>query len=120
MLVLAIDPGITTGVAVLDSTGAVVSSYELSGDPEFVIDELEREAFTCAVIEQGPPGRNNPFLDDLDARLRATFTDACWMRPSEWKGSPRAQQSVDDVRSRHARDAARMGREYLHTLETAG
>lgn len=120
MLLLCVDPGISTGVALLDSSGQVLSTYELSGDPDYIIDKLEQEEPTLVVIERGPAARANPYLDDLDAHLRAIFPDAHWMYPGEWKNTPRAAAPVEGVLSHHARDAVRMGREYLHTLEVAG
>lgn len=110
---LAIDPGMTTGVAVLNSQGEVILATELYGDTDLVVRTLASVQSDDQVIEQGPPNRNNAYLDDLDGRLRQQYPDATWMRPSDWKSTPRAESPVADS-SIHVRDAVRMGREHLH------
>lgn len=123
-MVIAIDPGITTGVAVLDDDGDVSYTYTLRGSAEDVVSNLLVEASTIfdapvtgedIVIEQGPSVRQIPYLDDLDARLRIAFPCATWMRPTEWKDYPGAKDPLGSyvAVSQHARDAARMGRVYL-------
>lgn len=124
-MLLSIDPGLTTGVAVLNYRGEVILATELFGDPALI-------ARTCAgiphqdeVIEQGPTNRNNPYLDNLDGRLREEFPEATWMRPADWKPTPRAFTPIPrrTVNSVHVHDAIRMGREHLHrtghSLDTA-
>jgi hypothetical protein len=114
MILLAIDPGITTGVALLDHDGSVIESYEVNGDEaKAMVDLIAKEVHQAVVIERGPASRSNPFLDELDGWLRASFPDAVWMYPGEWKGTPRSQQEVNGVPSHHAKDAVRMGREFL-------
>jgi hypothetical protein len=120
MILLAIDPGITTGVALLDHDGSIIESYEVKGDEAYAIVALiADETYHDVVIEQGPASRDNRFMDELDGWLRAVFPDAHWLLPGEWKGTPRAMQKVDGVLSHHAKDAVRMGREYLYILSTA-
>lgn len=114
VILLAIDPGITTGVALLDYDGSVIESYEVNGDEAYAIVALiAEETSNEVVIERGPAARSNTFLDELDGWLRAVYPDARWMYPGEWKGTPRAMQDVSGVLSHHAKDAVRMGREYL-------
>lgn len=116
-MLLSIDPGLTTGVAVLNHQGEVILANELSGDPHLIVATLAEIPHEDEVIEEGPPNRNNPFLDDLDGRLRTQFPDATWMRPTEWKSTPRARSPIPrKVSSVHVKDAIRMGREHLHRL----
>ena len=119
MILLAIDPGITTGVALFDDE-SVIETYETSGEPYEVVALIAQEPAHEVVIERGPASRSNEYMDELDGWLRSVFPDASWMYPGEWKGTPRAQQEVVGVPSHHARDAVRMGREYLfqRTLTT--
>jgi len=123
-VLLAIDPGLTTGVAVLNYRGEVIFANELSGDPDLIVATCAEIPHQDEVIEEGPPNRNNPFLDDLDGRLRAEFPDAVWLRPADWKSTPRASTPIPrrTIRSVHVRDAIHMGREFLHrsghTLDT--
>jgi hypothetical protein len=114
VILLAIDPGITTGVAVLDHDGSIIETYEVKGDEAYAVAAIiAEETSHDVVIERGPGSRNNPFLDELDGWLRALFPDAYWMYPGEWKGTPRSMQEVNGVLSNHAKDAVRMGREFL-------
>jgi hypothetical protein len=123
VILLAIDPGITTGVALLDYDGSILESYEVTGDEaQAVVDLIAKEVHQAVVIEKGPPlVRINAFLEELDRLLHLTFPDAAWMYPGEWKGTPRSMVEVTGVPSKHARDAVRMGREYLfqRTLASA-
>ena len=112
---LAIDPGMTTGVAVLNSSGEVILGTEMRGDPHLIVATLKEIQHEDVVVEEGLPTRDNAYLDDLDAQLRETFPDATWVRPSEWKGTPRSHLALPRrIKSPHVKDAARMGREHLH------
>ena len=113
---LSIDPGLTTGIAVLNYNGEVILANELSGDPDLIARTCAEIPHEDEVIEEGPPNRNNPFLDDLDGRLREQFPEAVWMRPVDWKATPRASSPIPPrtINSIHVRDAIRMGREFLH------
>jgi hypothetical protein len=112
VILLAIDPGIHTGVALFDD-GSVIETYETTGEPYEVAALIAEETAHAVVIERGPPGRANEYMDELDGWLRAVFPNAHWLYPGEWKGTPRALQEVTGVPSLHARDAVRMGREFL-------
>jgi hypothetical protein len=113
LILLAIDPGITTGVALLEYDGSIIQTYEVTGEADDVVACVKQEACHAVVIEKGPLSRANEYLDQLDGLLRAAFPDATWLYPGEWKGTPRALAEVKGVLSHHARDAVRMGREYL-------
>lgn len=114
-MLLAIDPGHTTGVALLTDAGDIVLAHDIA-DPDNAIETLRgmHTDVDGTVIEEGPPSRQDALLDDLDAHLRSFFPWATWMRPSDWKGTPRARLPLPDGMPPHARDAARMGREHLH------
>jgi hypothetical protein len=113
VILLAIDPGIHTGVALFDHDGTIIETYETTGEAYEVAELISKEPAHEVVIERGPQGRTNEYMDELDGWLRAVFPDAHWMYPGEWKGTPRAMQEVTGVPSHHARDAVRMGREFL-------
>ncbi len=119
-MVLAIDPGVTTGVALLNQAGEVILANELRGDPSTVAKVLAEIPAEDVVIEQGPIGygRSSAYLEELDFRLKEVFPNATWLRPVEWKGTPRAQTPVNE-KSVHVKDAVRMGREHIHCLNRA-
>lgn len=116
VLLLSIDPGLTTGVAVLNYRGEVIFATELFGDPDLIARTCAGISHQDEVIEEGPANRNNPYLDDLDGRLREQFPEATWMRPADWKPTPRASTPIPrrTIQSVHVRDAIWMGREFLH------
>jgi len=120
VILLAIDPGIHTGVALFDHDGTIIETYEATGEPYEVAALIGQETYHEVVIERGPASRANEYMDELDGWLRVMFPEAHWMYPGEWKHTPRAQQAVNGVPSHHARDAVRMGREYMfqRTLTT--
>ena len=123
MRALAVDPGITTGIAVVDIQNFVLHTESLQDMRFAALSSMLRflhgkwEVDTV-VIEEGPviERQSSRFLMHLDGTLRDTFPDAVWMRPAEWKPTPRAKLPVPGVRSKHERDAARMGFEHLHRL----
>lgn len=122
-MVLCIDPGHTTGVALVLANGDLHLAFELSGDTGTVTSALsliaEEHSPEDVVIEQGPRTRDNVYMEDLDARLRAQFPDATWLRPVDYKNTPRAQLPINHP-SPHVKDAVRMGREINHRLRRRG
>lgn len=115
-MVLSIDPGVATGVAVLTESGEIIFAYEVSGDARTQVRILAEVATDEVVIEEAPQQQFSPFLNDLHSALREAFPEATWLRPSDWKPTPRGQARVD-TKSAHVKDAVRMGREYLYRKE---
>lgn len=123
MIVLSIDPGITTGIAVIETGGKVLFSSWIQGvepgkdDFHLHLAKIDTD-FRCTdvVIERGPDLERNAsdFLNRQDAVLRQLFPSATWWTPNEWKPTPRGKAMLPHGITIHERDAIRMGLEFVH------
>jgi predicted RNase H-like nuclease (RuvC/YqgF family) len=121
---LGIDPGVTTGWALVDRGGNLVGFGELAEhDLRAGLDEVVRGCHRAArrvevVIEKMPPGEVGRLSDRL-AAVRATIAEVVtetyelpihMVRPTEWKTSRVAKITrwPRPFSSQHAQDAATM------------
>lgn len=114
-MILAFDPGVSTGIAILQDDGSIVNTYVRSFDEmsEEFIDGLARmypKARTVA--EQGPvTGNYRPLTQTIEERLRRAFPSIEWVLPGQWKGHPAAKPSQALPRmTQHEKDAVGLGR----------
>jgi hypothetical protein len=127
---LAIDPGVTTGWALLDDTGAILgTSVWGTGELKVSLDAVIRTAHLSdmtltVVIERMPPGKLGLLEQklgavrrDIDAIVRGTYElETIEVLPGTWKPSrvarttevPREWQGTPLMV--HQKDAIRMGR----------
>lgn len=113
--VVAVDPGVTTGVAVLRSfkgqtrvERTFVSRYPHEGLGE----QLLNVNADYIVAERGPSRRRQPEACLIvEQILYELFPDRVeWVRPAEWKGHPRSALPPGVYpRTLHERDACGMG-----------
>lgn len=126
--VIALDPGITTGVAVLtDPDGVLVATTNWTPDNlarslDVLIRHMHMEGFTLhAVVEQMPRsgGRSEDSLDQVRRTIHETLVEVyevptIYVAPGVWKPSRVARTAVlprkwDDRRlTSHQRDAIKM------------
>lgn len=120
-MILSIDPGVTTGWAVLTGDGAVVESGNLK--PEDVADGLAailmRRAIQAVVVEKFPVGASGGLSDTLrdvvlliDAVLLGARLRPERVTPGVWKTSSEPKVTAPGL-TQHERDAIRMGRWFL-------
>lgn len=111
--ILAIDPGVTTGVALVSPLGDVVRSETLQTSDLHILRAMLREHPDAAVlIEQGPQfeRHNRPSIELVERVVEEDGReDVAWISPSQWKNSPTNKRAVG-VRSKHVKDAVRMAR----------
>jgi hypothetical protein len=121
-MVLAFDPGGTTGVALLDrSTGIILRTEAFT--PSEVLEyarrmEVKRRAFTpvdnfIVVIEKGPEWQqHSPITRSVEVKLRSIFPDAHLVTPNRWKGHP-AAVCKERMTTKHEKDAVRLARWFM-------
>jgi hypothetical protein len=113
--IIAFDPGVTTGVAVLDSKGNIINTMAVN--ERLVVGNAKRLRRKYhdvkVVIEQGPLWRSDSQLTrTVEGELRNIFPDAVLIPPNRWKGHP-AAKCTERMNTTHERDAVRLGRWFL-------
>ncbi len=135
---LCLDPGITTGMALIDSKGELRAStvwgtHELKASLDAMIRALHLTGYSISVvIEKMPPGSYGQLASKLEA-VRHDITrvveetyelPTVYIAPGEWKPSRVAKTAT--VRTwrfngspmmTHQKDAFRMGRYYLDKIQ---
>lgn len=120
VMVVSIDPGVTTGIAVIGDDGSVVDTWSLS-DPEDVSDQLRVLASMYpdadSVGEQPPlwGGHHRPHTQVIEEKVKHFFPDVDWVNPGQWKGHPASKTSDLRGKTQHEKDAAGLGRWYRAT-----
>lgn len=133
-LILSLDPGITTGWAVLDAADGTIIGTSVWGTHELkeTLDLLVRRIFTGGhtvecVVEKMPPGSYGKLATkleavrrDVDFVIRETYElKVTMIPPSEWKPSRVARTRKVPGRfdktplTPHQKDAIRMGWYFL-------
>lgn len=109
---VAIDPGLSTGVAVIHSDGTAVSFTTVAPHDELdrFLDKLDENV--NIVCEQGPRNRRQAdACTPVEARVKQLANPIHWVRPTDWKPNPHARlEPSDKPGTKHERDATRMGR----------
>lgn len=139
VLTLSLDPGITTGWALLDDKGAILGSgnwkpEELDEGLEYVIRQVNRQGLELeAVVEIMAVGRQGPLAVQLeyvrmtiDRIVVQTFgLDVSRYAPGEWKTSRVAARADLPAKwdglglTQHQKDAVVMGRYRIHKRRNA-
>jgi len=112
MRVLAIDPGISTGVVLLESDGSVLQAHTLA---EHSLSSLTTTALLADVIVmERLPEKVEPVLARVVTTLKTWFPDAILIGPGTWK-PVMTTRSIPDLPSIHQRDAYGLGAYYQFT-----
>lgn len=110
MILLSIDPGGTTGVAIFDDRG-LVHTKAFKGPEMF--DFLEMLEPTHVVIEKPPENSYSSYqtlLQFICGRLKDMYPEARWIQPGVWKGCKATRLPRQDFKTTHEWDAACLGR----------
>jgi hypothetical protein len=116
MIVLALDPGPHTGIAVVSNNSAVLyaMTFEMG---EVTVDELRRleELFhPTHVVAEAPPqwgGNNRTATQRVEEAIKEAFPTAEWVQPGQWKPTPPGKAHVRiPGASAHVKDAVRIAR----------
>lgn len=112
MRVLAIDPGISTGVVLLDDDGTVLQAHTLT---EHALSSLTTVALLAdVVVMERLPEKVEPILARIVTVLKTWFPDAVLIGPGTWK-PVMATRMIPDLPSVHQRDAYGLGAYYQFT-----
>lgn len=137
---LCLDPGITTGMALIDADGELRAStvwgtHEVKESLDALVRALHLSGYTITVvIERMPPGSYGQLAAKLEAVRRdiSMIVDETYelpsvlIPPSEWKPSRvaktvtvRGWRFAGTPMMTHQKDAFRMGRYYLDKIQRA-
>lgn len=126
-LILVFDPGGTTGIALLDTSGAILRTEAYS--PSETLAYARRMEVKCrkksldsfaVVIEKGPEWQqHSPITRSVEVKLREIFPDAHLVTPNRWKGHP-ASKCRERLGTRHEKDAVKLGRWFLSHSRSIG
>lgn len=115
---LAIDPGMNTGVSLVDGSGEVVESFTCQSPFLQLREFLKRlDPSVEVVAERGTEfgGHGKALIQQVEEIVRDLCSQVSWVSPSQWKSSPRARCSVPAGLSKHEGDATRMARWFQST-----
>lgn len=116
--ILAIDPGVTTGIALVNPQGDFVRGYEVQPHDLHIVREMLRLYPDAAVlIEKGPAfeSHNRPYMEQVERIVEEDGReDISWVTPSQWKNSPTNRREVPKG-SKHMADCVRMARWHQKT-----
>jgi hypothetical protein len=122
-MVLAFDPGATTGVALVDRSDGTIMRTE-AYSPSEVLEYARRMVTTqsnrwhsnssfVVVIEKGPEWQqHSPITRSVETKLRDIFPTAHLVTPNRWKGHPAAKCS-ERLGTKHEKDAVKLARWYI-------
>lgn len=113
---LAIDPGVTTGVALIDEEGTVVDTWAIRdvASIEYVLVTVHDDYPSTQVIAEAPPqyaGHYRSHTQDVEMVVKRHFPDVEWVPPGQWKGHP-ATRPTSELRglTQHEKDAVGLAR----------
>lgn len=113
---VAFDPGVTTGIAVVDDNGNVVVTYAMreANGVEIIARELHSAYPDADVVAEQPPqyaGHYRAHTQGIEKVLTSIFPDLDWATPSQWKGTP-ASRPPSPLRNltQHEKDAVGLAR----------
>lgn len=118
MYVLAVDPGVHTGIVLATRQDIVWAQTLLIPDnTDELLSTVKNYSDTPCVSEEAPSlhAHESHVYGQVLEILRA-HPDVTFLTPSQWKGHPSARLSASDkavCRSKHEREAAGLGRRFL-------
>lgn len=115
MVVISLDPGVTTGYAVLDLDRGRLELGDLPfEDLEEKLRYLKETYPEASVVaEVVVDSYRNRELRPLGVTISKVFEQVDWLTPGEWKNSFVANIYNPDVDNKHQRDALCIGAYYL-------
>lgn len=116
-MLIVVDPGVSTGVAMFDDHGRA-KSFTTRAPFDELRNLIQAHADANVVAEDAPETHRHhsqphaTVAGILTSEGRGVF----WIRPTSWKRHPQARLSgrdFDEAATEHERDAIRLGRWYL-------
>lgn len=109
-MILAFDPGVTTGVAVVDN-GEIIYTAALGTVDGMVTRNLAKRFPGAEVVAEAPPlmgGNYRPHTQSVEEAIKKQFPDAYWVNPGQWKGTPPSRTPVPKSLTQHEKDAVHL------------
>lgn len=123
MVLLIIDPGVTTGLAVINEFGTVLASDNAQeSELPYKLNSLIDEFLPNRIIieEVGTPTLSplNQQLGRVKAFCKVFFPLSIWVKAADWKQTPAATMEVPlrwkgEKLTTHQKDSIRIGKWYL-------
>lgn len=117
MGVIAFDPGVSTGGAVIGDAGEVIET-----SVGRTVDDARKMAFRWAqdypgfdVVAEASPslsGNYRAHTQQVENIVTEVFPATAWVNPSQWKGTPASRGAMPDGLTQHEKDAVSLGRWY--------
>jgi hypothetical protein len=121
-VILSIDPGVTTGIAILHEDGEVFETTTVATREEisnylYLITQKSDEDFGV-VVEEGPQQSSNyrSHIQGIEEEIKRFFSEITWVQPAQWKNHPAAVISGLGKRTQHEKDAVGLGRWYRKVI----
>lgn len=120
MGITAFDPGVSTGAAVIDDSGAIVETSvgRTLEDAHLIAVRFKQDYPENYVVIEEPPlrgGNYRPHTQQVEEDLRKIFPDATWISPGQWKGTPASRGSLPKYLTQHEKDAVGLARWFKKT-----
>ena len=120
MYLLAIDPGVETGVALLGEDGSIIWTVTAEG-PDYpeLTSALGHYPDARLAMEDSPDTRHHQeTFVRVKTLVEADGRPVAYVRPSQWKNHP-AARVPEDLESKHEREAVGIGRWHLSQLRSS-
>lgn len=114
MYLLAIDPGVETGVALLTEDGLIIWTVTAEG-PDYpeLTSALKTYADAETVMEDAPDTRHHQdTFKRVKSLVEADGRAVAFVRPSQWKSHP-AARVTEEFETKHEGEAVGIGRWHL-------
>jgi len=113
--VLAIDPGVKTGIALLVD-GRVAATSIACAPWDGLRNAIRLMDATDVVCESGPvfSRHHRAVLEEVERVVREEAEDVQWVQPAQWKNTPASRGENPTGISVHEKDACAIARWYYH------
>lgn len=113
-MILAIDPGVTTGIALLSETGDVIQSCEADLDNlrQILRDMMCIYRPTVVVVDKifpSPAGKLSRLLRRVESIVELECGRVEWISSGTWKPMTKCKLQFRQFSSRHVQDAVKLG-----------
>lgn len=121
-MILSVDPGVSTGVALLMDDGSIDTTFVASSVEQlrgFIDGTFEKSPAEdlFVVVEEGPKlsGNYRSHIQEIEEVIKIYFPLITWVPPSQWKNHPGSFSEGLKGLTQHEKDAVGLGRWFRKT-----